>query len=54
MTKKVSFWAKKYVRKPTTVRFRRSDGSIATFRATKIVPKYKRVTFYAKRKGSKW
>ncbi len=50
MVKKVSFWATKYVRRPTTVRFRRSDGSIARFRATKIIPKIKKVTFYARRR----
>jgi len=50
MAKKVSFWATKYVRKPTVVRFRRSDGSIARFRATKIVSKPKKVTFYARKR----
>lgn len=50
MAKKVSFWATKYVRKPTTVTFRRSDGSIARFRATKIIAKPKKVTFYAKKR----
>jgi hypothetical protein len=50
MVKKVSFWATKYVRKPTIVSFRRSDGSIAKFRATKIVAKPEKVTFYAKRR----
>jgi len=48
--KKVSFWATKSTRKPVIVKFRRSDGSIAKFRATKIVKKPKKVTFYARRK----
>lgn len=51
MVKKVSFWATKYIRKPTKVEFRRSDGSIAKFRATKIVSKPKKVTFYTRRKN---
>lgn len=47
---KVSFWARKKIRKPVIVRFRRSDGSVAEFEATKIVSKPVKVTFYQRRK----
>ena len=46
MARRVSFWATRYVRRPTVVRFRRADGSIARFRATKIVAKPKKVEGY--------
>ena len=48
--KRVSFWATKSVRKPVIVKFRRSDGSIAKFKATKIIKKPKKVTFLVRRK----
>ena len=47
---KVSFWVTKKIRKPTVVKFRRFDGSIAQFRATKIVKKPVKVTFYIRKK----
>ncbi len=50
MAERVSFWAKKKVRKPVIVRFRRPDGSIVRFRAVKIVKKPVKVTFYSRRK----
>lgn len=50
MARRVSFWATKTIRKPTIVRFKRSDGSIARFRATKIVRKPVKVNFYARKK----
>ena len=49
--KRVSFVANKDIRKPVIVRFRRSDGSVANFRATKIITKPRKVTFYARRKS---
>jgi len=51
--KRVSFYAKKPVKKPVVVKFRRSDGSIAKFKATKIVRKPTKVTFLAKKKKYK-
>ncbi len=51
--KKVSFWATEKVRKPVIVKFRRSDGSFAKFKATKIITKPKKVTFKARNK-KKW
>lgn len=48
--KKVSFWTTKKVRKPVIVTFKRSDGSTAQFKATKIVKKPTKVEFYAKRR----
>ena len=48
--KKVSFWATKPVRKSVIVKFRRSDGSVAKFKATKIVRKPTKVSFYARKK----
>lgn len=48
--KRISFWATKKVKKPVIVKFRRSDGSVARFKATKIIKKPKKVTFYARRK----
>jgi len=50
MAKRVSFWATKSTRKPVIVQFRRSDGSIARFRATKIIKKPQKVVFYARKK----
>ncbi len=50
MAKRISFWATKSVRKPVIVRFRRSDGSVAKFRATKIIKKPQRVTFFSRRR----
>ena len=47
---RVSFWATKRTRKPTTVEFRRADGSVARFKATKIIARPQRVTFYARKK----
>lgn len=51
--KKVSFWATKVTKKPVVVKFRRADGSIAKFKATKIIKKPKKVIFYARRKRYK-
>lgn len=50
MAKKVSFWATKRIAKPVTVNFRRSDGSIARFKATKIIQKPIKISFYTRRK----
>jgi len=50
MARRISFWATKKIRKPTIVHFRRSDGTIAKFRATKIVKKPVKVTFYSTRR----
>ncbi len=54
MAKRISFWATKKIRKPTVVQFRRSDGTIARFRATKIVSKPVKVDFYARRRKYRW
>jgi len=48
--KRISFWATKPVKKPVIVKFRRSDGSIAKFKATKVIRKPTKVTFYARKK----
>jgi len=48
--RKVSFWATEKTKKPVIVRFRRSDGSITKFRATEIITKPRKVTFYVKKK----
>ena len=48
--KKVDFWITQKVRKPVVVKFKRSDGSVAKFKATKIVKKPKKISFLAKRK----
>ncbi len=50
MAKRVSFWATKKVRKPVIVQFRRSDGSIARFPATKIVKRPQKINFFARRR----
>jgi len=50
MARRVSFWVTKSTRKPVIVKFRRSDGSIAIFRATKIIKKPQKVTFFSRRK----
>ena len=50
MVKRVSFWAIKRTREPVVVKFRRSDGSIAKFMATKITTQPRKVVFYAKKK----
>ena len=47
---RVSFWAIKPKRKVVTIRFRRSDGSIARFRATKIIRRPIKVTFYSRKR----
>lgn len=47
---KVSFWTRKKIRKPVIVKFQRSDGSYAKFKATKIVQKPVKVTFYSRKK----
>ena len=52
--KRINFWATKTTRKPTIVRFRRSDGSIARFRATKIIRKPVKVNFYVRKKRYKY
>ena len=48
--KKVSFLANKKVRKQIYVEFERSDGTIARFKASKIVNKPVKVTFYKRKK----
>ena len=48
--KKVSFWATKKSQKVVVVKFRRADGSVAKFKAKKIIRKPKKVIFYARRK----
>jgi len=50
MARRVSFWATKKIKKPTVVRFRRSDGTIAKFKATKTIKKPVKVTFYTNKK----
>jgi len=50
MARRISFWATKKIAKPTIVRFRRSDGTIARFRATKTISKPVKVTFYSTRR----
>jgi len=50
MARRISFWATKKIRKPTIVRFRKSDGTIAKFRATEIIKKPVKVTFYSRRR----
>lgn len=50
MARRVSFWATKRIRKPVFVRFRRSDGSVAKFNATKIVSRPVKVNFFSRRK----
>lgn len=47
---RVSFWAKKRIRRPVYVEFERADGSIARFRASKIVTKPVKVIFYKRKK----
>jgi len=54
MVKKVSFWATKKIRKPVVVQFRRSDGSIARFKATKIIRKPTKVTFFSYGRKDRW
>lgn len=39
MARRISFWATKKIKKPTIVCLRMSDGSVAKFKATKIVRK---------------
>ncbi len=51
--KKITFWKTESVKKPIVVKFKRSDGSIAKFKAIKIIKKPKKVIFYAKRKKGK-
>ena len=51
--KRISFWATKKIKKPTVVRFRRSDGTIAKFKATKTIKKPVKVTFYTNKKKRK-
>jgi len=53
MGRRINFWATKKIKKPTVVRFRRSDGTIARFRATKIIRKPVKVSFYSTRRR-KW
>ena len=52
--KRVNFKAIKTVKKPVTVKFRRSDGSIVKFKAVKAVKKPVKVSFLAKRKKRRW
>ena len=55
MARRISFWATKKIKKPTVVRFRRSDGTIANFKATKVIKKPVKVTFYSTgRKRRRW
>lgn len=48
--KRVSFIATKIVKKPVIIRFKRSDGSIVKFKATKAVKVPTKISFCAKRK----
>ena len=50
MARRISFWATRKIRKPTIVRFKRWDGTPVKFRATKIIKKPVRVTFYSTKK----
>lgn len=50
MARRISFWATKKIKKPTVVRFRRSDGTVAKFKATKVIKKPVKVTFYSTRR----
>jgi len=51
--KKVSFLATKKIKKPVDAKFRRSDRSIAKFRAKKIITKPIRISFYTSKKRRK-
>lgn len=48
--KRVNFKAIKTIKKPVTVTFRRSDGSVVKFKATKTIKKPVKVSFLTKRK----
>lgn len=48
--RRVSFRATKIVKKQVIVRFRRADGSIAKFRATKAIRRPTKVSFLVRRK----
>ena len=48
---KKTFWATKKIRKPTIVRFKKWDGSVVKFRATKIIRKPVKISFYTRRKS---
>ena len=48
--RKISFNATKIVKKPVIVKFRRSDGSIAKFKATRSIRVPKKVSFYTRRR----
>ncbi len=50
MARKVSFWARKTVKKPTRVRFVNRYGELVSFKATKKVTVPKKVTFYTNKK----
>jgi len=51
--KKIIFWAMKEVKEPVIVKFRRADGSIAKFKATKIIREPTKISFLAKKKKYK-
>ncbi len=40
-----SYWITKKIRKPVIIQFRRKDGSIAKFKATKIIKKPQKIVF---------
>lgn len=46
----VSFAASQIVKKPTTIAFKRKNGEIVTFKATKAVEEKVTVKFVAKKK----
>jgi hypothetical protein len=51
--KKVSFWARKKISKPSVVKFVTSEGKLVRFKATKKITKPVKVTFYAKKRRRK-
>lgn len=48
--KKISFWATENKKLPTEVKFKTKEGETVSFKATKIVPVQKKVTFEVKKK----
>lgn len=56
MARKVSFWTRKVVKKPTRVRFVNQYGELVSFKATKKITVPKKVTFYTNkpRRRKKW
>jgi len=50
MTRRVAFWATKYVPKRTRVNFRNNRGERVSFTATKRVPQRVKVKFWTSRR----